>query len=1237
MRFKRIIRGISVVLGFIGLTLAIGLFLLSFLVKTSYFQKKVITLLTEQLSQKWNITLSTGKLQLEGPPFTHLILNEVTLQGQQKEKFAFKKLEMKVSLLSLLRKKISFPFIRLTGFKSTIIKTKEGLFTVSPFPVFTFPVSDTPRKGRANSFSIYLKKVLLQEGTIEFIDFTKKTPQKKIVTIIEGDISLDSIFDGESRTFQADIQKFLFSLNLFEPTITAKGKMTYSDEDMTISNFELFTKKSHLQIEGNILLKGPPSVKLRSQLKNFSLKEGALFFKKLSFPSYLYEIKNIAGRAEIGGTFPIFSYDLFLSLEREQKMSKIKTEGRLDLSNLNFPHFSLNTSIKGLPLQWLLSPKIAKKQKSIIPSSIDLEAQIEGKGKNLTELSLDFNLETSSFTFYGQAFSSLILAGRFKNKRISLEKTTLFSPMVSVEINGTFDLRPSFPYQFTLFFHSLDLHNYSKDLPSSRFSGKIELNGKLRKSPKKDFYTAYSLQLFPSAFDKFYLHDLLFEGNLEKNRVQFHFKTDMEGLTLSAQGILSKKKIKIGWDLKEIDFSLLQVHPLLKGTVTGQGQIYGDFAQPAFKGLLNGQNVTFKVYSVDDFSLDISAQKKDLKTHWSIQSTFADDKTIQAKGSFFIPTWQHIEVQISELIFPLENIIWKNKEPIQLLVTSHTLKIESLLTSEKGGNFFLIGEMDREGSIVAKVGLSELPLGILKNSKITKTFPLSGLLGGEMYLFGTRASPNINGMITVTSGNTALFPFDSILATFSYKDKMLNPSIVLVQKEKEALQLKGQIPIDLSFLPIDGRLSTPGLDLQIRLQELDLAFLTSLPFISHIQGLINGQAKIRGSLLQPEIEGHVEFIDTLFQIKPLLQRFSIKEARIKGDNRYLTIEEMNILGSSGAGKLSAKIEMKNLSLQNIQANLSMDQWEIAYSEDTTFSFTGQITSKGPPDNLLLAGDIIIPRGKISIAEFLFAQKYYPEIKVIEAETEESLVKKKPSFFKENIGLDLTLTIPRNLWIKAEKADFELKGKLFLEKIPSEARVITGEIQSVRGYYEFYGKKFTIQKAVMLFQGTKEINPLLDIKTLYQVGEINIFILITGSKNAPVIALQSEPPLSQNDIISYLVFGRAVEDLNQRESAGLQAEAFALLGRVVATEVLGIFGEKLPVDTIQIRASDQGTQSLELGKYITSDIFVTIGKEFGFDGTEQLRVEYYLYSNLILETEIRSDERSGIDLIWKKDF
>jgi len=132
-------------------------------------------------------------------------------------------------------------------------------------------------------------------------------------------------------------------------------------------------------------------------------------------------------------------------------------------------------------------------------------------------------------------------------------------------------------------------------------------------------------------------------------------------------------------------------------------------------------------------------------------------------------------------------------------------------------------------------------------------------------------------------------------------------------------------------------------------------------------------------------------------------------------------------------------------------------------------------------------------------------------------------------------------------------------------------------------------------------------------------------------------LQSEPPLSQDDIISYLVFGRATEDLNQRESAGLQGEAFALLGRVVATQVMGVFGEKLPVDTIQIRASEQGTSSLEFGKYVTRDVFVSFGKEFGLEGSEQLRVEYYLYSNLTLETEIRSDERSGVDLIWKKDF
>jgi translocation and assembly module TamB len=249
------------------------------------------------------------------------------------------------------------------------------------------------------------------------------------------------------------------------------------------------------------------------------------------------------------------------------------------------------------------------------------------------------------------------------------------------------------------------------------------------------------------------------------------------------------------------------------------------------------------------------------------------------------------------------------------------------------------------------------------------------------------------------------------------------------------------------------------------------------------------------------------------------------------------------------------------------------------------------------------------------------------------------VEQKSSFFQPNVSLDLNVTIPRNLWVSAEQANLELKGELGIRKDYGQNPIVTGFIESIRGTYTFYSKEFTIQKAIVQFQGLPEINPLLDMTTVYKVGETNIFILITGTRKSPIVRLESDDKtLSQDQIVSLLVFGQPIENLNQRESASLQGEAFALLGRVVATQVLGVFGEKLPVDTVQIRASKEGTSTLEVGKYLTRNIFVSFGKEFGQEkGAEQIVVEYYLYSNLTLNAEIRNDQRSGVDLIWKKDF
>ena len=127
-------------------------------------------------------------------------------------------------------------------------------------------------------------------------------------------------------------------------------------------------------------------------------------------------------------------------------------------------------------------------------------------------------------------------------------------------------------------------------------------------------------------------------------------------------------------------------------------------------------------------------------------------------------------------------------------------------------------------------------------------------------------------------------------------------------------------------------------------------------------------------------------------------------------------------------------------------------------------------------------------------------------------------------------MTLQLNIPRNLWVTDDQANIELKGDITVRKMYGQSPDILGDIDSIRGFYRFYNKEFQIQKGHTQFQGLSEINPILDMQTLYSVRGIDIFITISGTKNSPIVSLHSDPPMQQNEIVSYLVFGEMLNML-----------------------------------------------------------------------------------------------------------
>ena len=133
--------------------------------------------------------------------------------------------------------------------------------------------------------------------------------------------------------------------------------------------------------------------------------------------------------------------------------------------------------------------------------------------------------------------------------------------------------------------------------------------------------------------------------------------------------------------------------------------------------------------------------------------------------------------------------------------------------------------------------------------------------------------------------------------------------------------LSGRIPLDLSFQKVSNRWSFPGLDLKLTVNELDLGGITAIsPKITLAQGKVSGGGEITGSLLDPAFEGKLAFTHSAFQIQPISQIFSLKNAQIHADHRQITFENVNIFGDSGLATVTCAIELSRLLPKRLSGN-----------------------------------------------------------------------------------------------------------------------------------------------------------------------------------------------------------------------------------------------------------------------------------------------------------------------------
>src|SRR4029079_11369914 len=153
--------------------------------------------------------------------------------------------------------------------------------------------------------------------------------------------------------------------------------------------------------------------------------------------------------------------------------------------------------------------------------------------------------------------------------------------------------------------------------------------------------------------------------------------------------------------------------------------------------------------------------------------------------------------------------------------------------------------------------------------------------------------------------------------------------------------------------------------------------------------------------------------------------------------------------------------------------------------------------------------------------------------------------------------------------------------------------LLGTVNTVRGTYDFQGRRFDIQRdGRVQFTGGASIDPRLDIVATRIISGVQAQVHVRGSARRPRLALSSQPPLDEADILSLIVFNEPINSLGEGEQAALLERAGNIAIGALATSLADSIGRALDVDLFEIRPSLSGEAStVDVGRQVNERLFV----------------------------------------------
>jgi translocation and assembly module TamB len=561
--------------------------------------------------------------------------------------------------------------------------------------------------------------------------------------------------------------------------------------------------------------------------------------------------------------------------------------------------------------------------------------------------------------------------------------------------------------------------------------------------------------------------------------------------------------------------------------------------------------------------------------------------------------------------------------------------------SYAGGSIIASGRFGTDSGTRLDLALDELPLNITDIA--VADLGLGGQISGLVeYEVGTDGIPvgsarvKVEGLsrsgLVVTSR-----PIDLFLAADLSSSRLETRALI-----REDGRTRGRLQGRIANLPGDGgiadRLQRGALDAQLRYNgPASALWRLAAVELFDLTGPLEVAANFSGSLRNPSIAGSLASDD--LRLQSALTGTDVDSIAVRGRFAGARLRISRFTGrapNGGTVSGSGFIDLSGLGerLPTIDLKLAADNAQLLERDDLGATVTGPLRVVSDGIGGTIAGRVRIEQARWQLGGGS-ARERLPRIATREvngrADVAPQSRRSGPWRYLIDAVADNQIEV-RGLGLDSEwAANIRLRGTVDAPQIYRQATL-------VRGTYSFAGARFELRETSRIdFTGSNPPNPRLNIVAENDGGEVDATVSITGTAQSPQISFSSASGLSDEEVLSRLLFGDSVTDISAPEALQLGAALASLRGGG-GLDPINSLRSAIGLDRLRVVGSDptigRGT-SVAVGKYFGDRFYaelITDGR--GYSATE---LEFRITSWLSLLASISTISGESLNLEARRDY